>query len=579
MGDRSHPDARVRPQLGLPDRYEAVRHIASGGMASVWCARDRALGRNVAIKLLAERFADDPAGSERFTREARAAARLSGHPNVVMIYDVGETDESAGAPGRAFIVMEYLAGGTVADALRVDSVRRVHTVEWIHEAAAAVDYGHERGVLHRDIKPANLLLDRDRVLHVADFGIARLGTEDTITGTGQVLGTASYLAPERALGRPATEASDRYSLAVAAYELLVGERPFTSAHFAAQARQHVEDEPPAASERNRALPPAIDAVLARGMAKRPEQRWPSAQDFAQAIEAALTEPATRTYRAGGARSGASAGAGAGAAAAVGAGRAARAAPRARPVGSGRPRRGTRAHESGTGVTVPLNRRRRRFHGARVPALAALAAGAGVAIAIAGTIGGGGSSGTHSAAAGTQREASAATVSHKPPAPPPKPQTTTHTASAVTATPAAATTPAPLAETLEARGHQLMVDGNYSAAIPVLQQAVTAASPGSLTYAYALYDLGRSLRLAGDPADAAKVLYQRLQIPNQTGTVRAQLQLALLALGDKARSGGAGAGPGFGPGKRHGHLVRGGGPPGGGPPGAGPPTGDGNSQGD
>ena len=203
MGDRSHPDARVRPQLGLPDRYEVVRHIASGGMASVWCARDRALGRNVAIKLLAERFADDPAGSERFTREARAAARLSGHPNVVMIYDVGETDESAGAPGRAFIVMEYLAGGTVADALRVDSVRRVHTVKWIHEAAAAVDYGHERGVLHRDIKPANLLLDRDRVLHVADFGIARLGTEDTITGTGQVLGTASYLAPERALdGRP-----------------------------------------------------------------------------------------------------------------------------------------------------------------------------------------------------------------------------------------------------------------------------------------------------------------------------------------------------------------------------------------
>jgi eukaryotic-like serine/threonine-protein kinase len=587
MGDRSHPDVRVRPQLGLPDRYEVVRHIASGGMASVWCARDRALGRNVAIKLLAERFADDPAGSERFTREARAAARLSGHPNVVMIYDVGETDSDGGEPGRAFIVMEYLAGGTVADALRVDSVRRVHTVKWIHEAAAAVDYGHERGVLHRDIKPANLLLDRDRVLHVADFGIARLGTEDTITGTGQVLGTASYLAPERALGRPATEASDRYSLAVAAYELLVGERPFTSAHFAAQARQHVEDEPPAASERNRALPPAVDAVLARGMAKRPEQRWPSAQDFAQAIEAALTEAATRTYRAGGARSGAGAGAGAGAGvgaaagAAVGAGRAARTAPRARPVAAGRPRRGTGAHEPGTGTTVALNRRRRRFRGARVPALAALAAGAGVAIAIAGTIGSGGSSGTHSAAARTQREASAATLSHKPPAPRRKQTTTSHTTSTVTATPAAATTPAPLAETLEARGHQLMMDGNYGAAIPVLQQAVTAASPGSLTYAYALYDLGRSLRLAGDPADAAKVLYQRLQIPNQTGTVRAQLQLALLALGDKARSGGAGAGPGAGPGpgKHHGHLVRGGGPPGGGPPGGGPPAGDGNSQGD
>ena len=253
MGERSPADARVRPDLGLPERYEPLRHIAAGGMASVWCARDRALGRNVAIKLLAERFAHDESAMERFMREARAAARLSGHPNVVMIYDVGETDAVDSEPPRAFIVMEYLAGGTVADALRVDSVRRVHAVKWVHEAAAALDYAHSRGVLHRDIKPANLLLDRARVLHVADFGIARMGTEDTITATGQVLGTASYLAPERALGRPATDASDRYSLAVAAYELLVGERPFTATHFAVQARQHVEDQPPAASERNRAL--------------------------------------------------------------------------------------------------------------------------------------------------------------------------------------------------------------------------------------------------------------------------------------------------------------------------------------
>src|SRR5436305_3026902 len=296
MGDRRTADAGVRPELGLPDRYEPLRHIARGGMASVWCARDRALGRNVAIKLLAERFADDPEATHRFMREARAAARLSGHPNVVMTYDVGETAPSPRHPARAFIVMEYLAGGTVADALRVDSVRRVHAVKWIHEAASALDYAHSRGVLHRDIKPANLLLDRDRVLHVADFGIAHLGAEDTITGTGQVLGTASYLAPERALGRPATDASDRYSLAVAAYELLVGERPFATSHFAAQARQHVEDEPPAASSRNRALPAAVDAVLARGMAKRPDQRWPTGQDFAQALEAALTEPVTRTYR-------------------------------------------------------------------------------------------------------------------------------------------------------------------------------------------------------------------------------------------------------------------------------------------
>jgi serine/threonine-protein kinase len=311
-------------------------------MASVWCARDGALGRNVAIKLLAERFADDQDATERFMREARAAARLSGHPNVVMIYDVAETAPTGHEPPRAFIVMEYLAGGTVADALRVDSVRRVHASKWLHEAASALDYAHSRGVLHRDIKPANLLLDGDRVLHVADFGIARLGTEDTITGTGQVLGTASYLAPERALGRPATDASDRYSLAVAAYELLVGERPFTAQHFAAQARKHIEDQPPPASSRNRALPPAVDAVLARGMAKRPEQRWPSAQDFAQALESALTEPATRPYRV--AASGATAG------------------------------RAARSPAPRTATIPPAVGRRARRRGARVPALAALVAG-------------------------------------------------------------------------------------------------------------------------------------------------------------------------------------------------------------
>jgi eukaryotic-like serine/threonine-protein kinase len=540
MGDRSPADVRVRPDVRLPERYEPLRHIATGGMASVWCARDRALGRNVAIKLLADRFAYDEGAMERFMREARAAARLSGHPNVVMIYDVGETGTLDGEPSRAFIVMEYLAGGTVADALRVDSVRRVHAVKWVHEAASALDYAHSRGVLHRDIKPANLLLDRDRVLHVADFGIARLGTEDTMTGTGEVLGTASYLAPERALGRPATDASDRYSLAVAAYELLVGERPFTAAHFAVQARQHVEDAPPAASERNRALPPAVDAVLARGMAKRPEQRWPTAQDFANALEAALTEPATRPFRAGAVAPGVAPGV---------ATRVARPSRRPAPVTSAPVRRPPPA------TAAPDRQPRRR--GARVPALAALAAGVAVAAIVAGSLGGGG--GGHSTASTVAARRAPAKTQHKAVvAARPKPPAAKHPSGTVTATPAAATTPAPVADTLEARGHQLMVDGNYSAAIQVLRQAVAAAPHSSLTYAYALYDLGRSLRLAGDPRDAATVLYERLQIPNQTETVREQLQLALQALGQQTnQTGGAGPGtpapgdnPGHGAGDRH-----------------------------
>jgi len=527
-------------------------------MASVWCARDRALGRNVAIKLLAERFADDEEANARFLREARAAARLSGHPNVVMIYDVGETD----AGGRAFIVMEFLAGGTVADAIRVDSVRRVHAVKWVQEAASALDFAHSRGVLHRDIKPANLLLDRARTLHVADFGIARLGAEDTITGTGQVLGTASYLAPERALGQPATAASDRYSLGVAAFELLVGERPFTAQHFAAQARQHIEEEPPAASRLNRTLPESVDAVLARGMAKRPEQRWPTAQDFAQALESALTEATTKAHQR---------------IAAAGVARPPRGSHQTdtrQPTAARRTAPRGASHPPRTGSPAPAAvRPPQRRHG-RILALAALVLGAAAAVAIAGTIGSGGRSPQRSAS--VQRQASAtARKGPRAPAKPAAPKPRTTQTQTVTATPAAATTPPPTADTLEASGHQLMLDGNYSAALPVLRQAVNTASPDSLTYAYALYDYGRALLLAGDPKDAVKVLYQRLQIPNQTGAVRQELQLALVALG---QSGGAGATP---PGHLHHHGGPGVGPPVG--PGAGagsqPPGQGGNSQGD
>src|SRR5450755_2598753 len=264
--------AQARPQRQpprLPDRYRLGRHIASGGMASVWCAEDRVLDRTVAIKILAERFAHDQLAVLRFKREARAAARVCGHAHVVTVFDVGDAEpaENDAAEGRAFIVMEYLAGGTVADAIRVGAVRRHEALRWLGEAASALDHAHGCGIVHRDIKPANFLLDRSRVLHVADFGIARLVSEDTITSSDQLFGTAAYLAPEQALGRPASSASDRYALAVAAFELLVGERPFGAMHFAAQARQHVEDEPPSASERNRSLPAAVDPILQRGMAK------------------------------------------------------------------------------------------------------------------------------------------------------------------------------------------------------------------------------------------------------------------------------------------------------------------------
>ena len=158
-------------------------------------------------------------------------------------------------------------------------------LRWLREAAGALDTAHEAGVVHRDIKPGNLLLDDHDRLAVADFGIARVAWEDQLTATGQVLGTAAYLSPEQALGEPATAASDRYALAVVAYELLVGARPFDAEHFAAQARAHVEDPVPPASSRADGLSRAVDAVLERGLAKEPADRWDSAAQFVDELDA------------------------------------------------------------------------------------------------------------------------------------------------------------------------------------------------------------------------------------------------------------------------------------------------------
>ncbi|HEY1507772.1 MAG TPA: serine/threonine-protein kinase [Solirubrobacteraceae bacterium] len=538
MGNSVPPGAAVFEDVSMAERYELIRHIANGGMASVWCAEDKVLGRRVAVKLLAERFAHDQTAVRRFKREARTAARLSSHSHVVTIYDVGETTTpDPDEPPRAFIVMEYLAGGTVADALRCGEVSRDDAVRWLHEAAAAIDYAHSRGVLHRDIKPANLLLDRDRSVHVADFGIAQLATDDTLTYDGQLLGTASYLAPERALGRPATEASDRYSLAVAAFEMLVGERPFTDQRFAVQARQHVDAPPPSASERNPELPLELDAVIARGMAKRPADRWPTAQALADAVQEALGQPAvapsttqTAVLAAGAARA------------------------RARR----RPRRPAAAAAAAAAAAPPRtpppphtapSRSPRRAPRRAIAVGALAAAGIGVAIAAGAS---NNSSPPRSSARAQHTVSHAAAQAPKPKAKAkakPKPTTTQ---SQVNAAPASQTTAPPTAATLEAQGHGLMDAGNYTAAIPVLRKSLAASSPTSLTYAYALFDLGRSLRLSGDPRAAVPILYRRLQIHNQTGVVRSELELALRALGQQAQQhGNGGPGPGGDHGRGHG----------------------------
>jgi serine/threonine protein kinase len=278
-------------RISLPDRYRVVRHVANGGMASVWEARDELLDRSVAVKLLASHLSEDERARRRFQREARAAAGLSSHPNVATIYDVGEHQ------GRTFMVMELLTGGTVADKIRAgEEIPPRTALRWLHDAASALDAAHNQDVVHRDVKPANMLLDERGRLAIADFGIARLALEDQLTATGTVLGTAAYISPEQAVGDPATPASDRYALAVVAFELLTGERPFRAENFAAQARAHVEDPPPPASSLNPDLPRAVDRVLSRALAKDPKDRFATASEFVDELDKALSEPKTSSTR-------------------------------------------------------------------------------------------------------------------------------------------------------------------------------------------------------------------------------------------------------------------------------------------
>jgi serine/threonine-protein kinase len=567
MGSRGQ--SRAEPtELGLPDRYRVRRRLATGGMASVWCAEDLVLGRTVAVKVLAERFAHDDMAMRRFKREARAAARVSTHAHVVTIYDVGDLEADARdihSVARPFIVMEYLAGGTVADAIRVGAVRRQEAVRWIREAASALDHAHARGIVHRDIKPANFLLNRSRVLHVADFGIARLVSEDTITSTGELFGTAAYLSPEQALGREATGASDRYALTVAAFELLAGERPFEAQHFAAQARQHIEDERPYASERDRTLPPTVDDVLIRGMAKEPDERFETAGEFVDALETALsggiavTTQRLATQRRRSRAPGHDLGVPAAGASANGNGGGRGVVPRTRQTASWHrpsPARTATGHTGTWNAASSIQRgsSARRRSGRLVALVALLVAIGGVgALALAG-LGGGSRHPTAAASRGTTHAKTTvhrrSTTAAKQPA-----QATTPAASSTTTAPPAAPAP-PSAEQLQLAGHNELTAGDYPQAIATLRKALASADRTSLTYAYGLYDLGVALLKSGNAAAAVPVLEQRVKIPNQTATVQQTLNEALQASGQvppaPAPGKGHGRGEGHGKGKGKGH---------------------------
>jgi len=256
----------------LDGRYRVLRRLGSGGMAVVYLAEDEELGRQVAIKMLDERHAQDQQFVERFRREASNAARLS-HPNIVAIYDRGR------AEGTYYIAMEYVEGKTLKQLLveRGPTPVRV-AIDYARQILAALDFAHRHGIVHRDIKPHNVIVAPDGRLKVTDFGIARSGTSQ-MTEAGSIVGTAQYLSPEQARGSPVSPASDIYSVGIVLYEMLTGTVPFTGDTPLEIAMKHLSSVPEPPSTLRPEVPRALDQVVLRCLAKNPQDRYPSARDM------------------------------------------------------------------------------------------------------------------------------------------------------------------------------------------------------------------------------------------------------------------------------------------------------------
>jgi serine/threonine protein kinase len=459
----------------LPARYANPRLIGSGGMGRIFHATDTDLRRDVAVKVLADRYSHDQDVRARFRREARAAARLSGNPNIVTIFDVAEYD------GRPMIVMEFLHGGSLEARVEGhDGCPPAQVFAWLAQAANALDAAHAAGVVHRDIKPANLLLDSQDRLHVGDFGIASAVGLGSFTETGTILGTAGYLSPEQARGERATAASDRYSLAVVGFELLAGERPFASSSTTVEAARHVNDPVPPIHQVQPELPTTLDRVFQRALAKDPAYRYPTAAEFVAELRGALHEDAGAT------------------------GRILPAAPAPTVITAvGRPP---------TAVTRPAQERSRSGSTPRrlVPLLLLLAVllAAGIAAAFAAT-----RSSTPQRSSGPKSVTVLRTVTQPG-------RTIEQTVTAPTPPPPTATRPtptptAPAGSTgadLNSEGYAKMQAGDYTGALPLFEQAVQRLDgTGSLDEAYADYNLAYTHFRLGECTDVLALLDHSQQI--------------------------------------------------------------------
>jgi predicted Ser/Thr protein kinase len=484
----------------LDDRYRVIRHLGSGGMASVLLCEDERLGRQVAVKRL---HADSPVDVEqRFNREAKLGASLN-HPNLVSVFDTATDDEGV------LIVMEYVDGEPLSRMLRRGPLRPEEVRRVVLDVGEALDHAHAQGIIHRDVKPANVLIREDGVTKLADLGIATASDGTKITRSGIVLGTASYMAPEQLEGRDLGPAADIYGLAAIAFESLSGRKPREGTTPMEIAHKLATEGPPDLIEAWPKAPRAAADVLKRGMALDPADRPESAGRFARELAEALKEEPTKTEPTRRFRP-----------APV------QAAPARAENGHGtpppRPARASRAPRRPGGLVLIL-----------AVALIALAAAAIVGAVLSG--GDDGSpSGANTPAAPAEKQKAKPKEEQKqePKAKEEKPKKDEEQTAAPTDE-GTSYDPARGAQ-LNSQGFDLMNQGDYDAAIPVLQQAVKSFEPGTsdLNYAYALFNLGKSLRLAGRYDEAIQILEQRLEIPNQTGTVRKELELAKQQAGEQ-----------------------------------------------
>ena len=261
-------------------RYEAKRSVGSGGMAEVYLAYDQLLDRDVAVKALNEELAREPRFIERFRLEARTAARLS-HPNIVALHDYGATDDSY------FIVMEFIDGHTVAELVGAEGpIDALRVVAIASDVCAALERAHGAGLIHRDVSAGNVMISAVGETKVTDFGIARVldqSDQQTTAGGRTVLGTAAYISPEQAQGLKLDERTDIYSLGVVMFEMLTGRTPFVADNPLALTSQHIMNEPPRPSALNASIPPELDAIVLRSLAKRPEARFASAAEMREEL--------------------------------------------------------------------------------------------------------------------------------------------------------------------------------------------------------------------------------------------------------------------------------------------------------